>query len=47
MIEPIDGTLIRTTNLDLSEPGSNGSEGVLHIFQNSRTGATLSESDVV
>ena len=35
-----DGTLIGTTNSGQSGPGSNGNERVLHILQNSMTGAS-------
>ena len=37
----IDGTLADTTNLSHSGPGSNGNEGVHHIPQSSRAGASL------
>ena len=39
----VDPTLTGTTTLNLSGPGSNGNEGVLHILQGSRTGASPSE----
>ena len=38
---PIDRTLSDTTNQDKSEPGSDGNEGVLHIFQSSSITGTL------
>ena len=34
-IWPVDRTLSGATTLDLSGPGSDGNEGVLHIPQNS------------
>ena len=36
----INGTLRGTTITDHSEPGSNVSEGVFHILQTSKTGAS-------
>ena len=36
----IDGTLSDATTLDLSVPGSNCNEEVLHIPQGSKTGAS-------
>ena len=39
-IWPINESLTGTTNLGPSGPGSNSSEGVLHILQISRTGAS-------
>ena len=36
----IGGTLTSTTTLGQSEPGSNSNEGVFHILQSSRTGAS-------
>ena len=36
----IEGTLIGTTTLGQRRSGSNGNEGVLHIPQNSKTGAS-------
>ena len=40
----IDETLIGTTTQGQSGPGSNGSEGELHIHQSSRSGASPSDS---
>ena len=40
----IYGTLTSTTTPGQSEPGSNGNEGVLHIPQSFRTGASPSDS---
>ena len=40
-IWPIDLILSGATTPDLSEPGSNGNEGVFHTPPNSRTGAEL------
>ena len=37
-------TLTGITTLSQSEPGSNGNEGVLHIPQNSKTRASLSDA---
>ena len=41
-IWPIHGILTATTNPDQIEPGSNCNEGVLHISQSPRTGASPS-----
>ena len=38
------GPLTGTTTLSQIEPGSNDNEGVLHILQSSRTGASTSDS---
>ena len=43
---PIDGTQSGTTTLGQSGPESNGNEGVFHIFQSSRTGASPWDSFV-
>ena len=40
----IDRTLSDATTLGQSEPGSNGNEWVLHIFQSPRTRASQSDS---
>ena len=37
-------TLIGTTTPSQSRPESNGNEGVLHILQSSKTGATPSDA---
>ena len=42
-IWPIDKTLSGATNPGQSEPGSNGNEGVLHISQISKSGASPSD----
>ena len=42
-ISHIDGSLTGTTYQDQSWPGSNSTEEVLYIPQNSRTGASLSD----
>ena len=39
----IDGTLSVATTLGQSEPESNGNKGVIHIPQNSKTGASPSD----
>ena len=39
----IDRTLSKATTQGQNGPGSNGNEGVLHIFQNSKTGASPSD----
>ena len=39
----IDRTLIGTTTPCQSGPGSNADEGLLHILQNSKTGASPSD----
>ena len=44
-ISPIDATLTGTTTPTQSGPGSNGTEGVLHIPQNPRVGASPSDAD--
>ena len=41
-IWPIDQTLTNSTALHQNGPGSNGNEGILHILQSSRIGASLS-----
>ena len=43
-IWPIGRTLIGTSTLSKSEPGSNGNEKIFHILQSSRTRASLSDS---
>ena len=40
----IDRALLGTTSLDQSLPESDGNVGLLHIHQNSSTGASLSDS---
>ena len=37
---PIHETLVSTTTLGLSGPGSNGNEGILHTVLTSRTGTS-------
>ena len=41
---PLHGTLTDNTNQDQSEPESNGSEGIPHILQSSRSRASRSEA---
>ena len=43
-IWPIDGTLTENTTQGQSGTGSNGNIGVFHIYQSSRTLASLSDS---
>ena len=43
-IWPIHGTLTGTTTQGQRVPGSNGNKGVLHILQNTRTGASPSDA---
>ena len=45
-IRPIDRTLSSATTPDQSGPGINGNDGVLHIPQNSKTEASLSDGFV-
>ena len=46
-IWPIDRILAEATIAGQSGPGSNNNEGVLHIPQSSRTGASISDNLVL